>query len=155
MNDSSIEIIIQNLEHGIQSLASWIWDKVSGWAKGIWDGICGFFGIHSPSKKFAELGKYMSQGLGIGFVDEMKEVDKDIIGAIPSDFDINTRTHLNNVVDDITPAGRAYAATGNYGMGGQVLVQVPLYLDGNEITESTGIIQSGRNMTYKRALGVT
>jgi len=147
--------LVRGLWDGITSLASWIWDKVSGWAKSIWDGICGFFGIHSPSKKFAELGKYMSQGLGIGFVDEMKEVDKDIIRAIPSDFDINTRTHLNNVVDDITPAGRAYAATGTYGMSGQVLVQVPLYLDGNEITESTGIIQSGRNMTYKRALGVT
>jgi len=98
----------------------------------------------------------MSQGLGIGFVDEMKEVDKDIIGAIPSDFDINTRTHLNNVVDDMTPAARAYSANGGiYGSGGQVVVQVPLYLDGNEITESTGIIQSGRNQTYKRALGVT
>ena len=104
--------LVRGLWDGITSLASWIWDKVSGWAKSIWDGICGFFGIHSPSKKFAELGKYMSQGLGIGFVDEMKEVDKDIIRAIPSDFDINTRTHLNNVVDDITPAGRAYAATG-------------------------------------------
>ncbi|MBR5006818.1 MAG: hypothetical protein IKY07_06970, partial [Clostridia bacterium] len=140
---------------GIQSLASWIWNKVSSWAKSIWDGICSFFGIHSPSKKFAELGKYMSMGLGIGFTDEMKNVDKDIIRAIPSDFDINTRTHLNNVVDGMTPAARSYAANGAYGSGSQVVVQVPLYLDGNEITEATGVIQSGRNQTYRRALGVT
>jgi hypothetical protein len=92
--------LVRGLWNGIQSLASWIWDKVSGWAKDLWNGICSFFGIKSPSKKFAELGMYMSQGLGIGFVDEMKNVDKDILKAIPSDFDINTRTHLNSVVDD-------------------------------------------------------
>ena len=92
--------LVRGLWEGIQSLASWIWDKVSGWASDLWDGICNFFGIHSPSKKFAELGEYMSQGLGIGFVNEMKDVDKDIISSIPSDFDIDTAAHLRSVADD-------------------------------------------------------
>ena len=95
------KMLVEVLWNGITSLASWIWDKVSSWASSIWDGICGFFGIHSPSKKFAELGKYMSMGLGIGFVDEMKDTDKDIMEALPSDFDIDTMTHVNNTIEGV------------------------------------------------------
>jgi len=148
--------LVKGLWNGIQSLASWIWDKVSGWAKDLWNGICSFFGIKSPSKKFAELGMYMSQGLGIGFMDEMKNVDKDILKAIPSDFDINTRTHLNNVVDDRSLEAAAFARQTSFrNASGQVVVQVPLYLDGKEITAATGSIQSGFTSSYRRALGVT
>ena len=36
-----------------------------------------------------------------------------------------------------------------------VNVSVPLYLDGREITAASSHIQSGRNQSCKRALGVT
>ena len=99
---------------------------------------------------------YMSKGLGIGFVDEMKNVDRDILKSIPSDFDINTRAHINNVVDDRSLHAAAYSGQNNSrSAGGQIVVQVPLYLDGKQITAATGTIQSLNNNTYKRALGVT
>jgi phage-related protein len=148
--------LVRGLWNGIQSLASWLWDKVSGWAKDLWGGITDFFGIKSPSKKFAELGKYMSQGLGIGFIDEMKSVDRDIVKSIPSDFDITARTHINTVTDDRSLYAAAYSGQNNSrSAGGQIVVQVPLYLDGKQITAATGTIQSLNNNTYKRALGVT
>ena len=147
--------LVKGLWNGIQSLASWIWDKVSGWASSIWNGICSFFGIHSPSKKFAELGKYMSMGLGIGFVDEMKDVEKDMEGAIPSDFDIAARTKITRVADDNLMSSPVYSGMAAFGGNGQVVVNVPLYMDGKEITAATGTIQSGNNLSYRRALGVT
>ena len=90
------------------------------------------------------------------FVDEMKNVDKDILKAIPSDFDINARTHLNSVVDDRSLEAATYARQTSFrNASGQVVVQVPLYLDGKEITAATGSIQSGFTSSYRRALGVT
>ena len=55
--------IVQGLWQGIQSLAGWIWDKVSGWISGIWDGICSFFGINSPSREMAWVGEMLVEGL--------------------------------------------------------------------------------------------
>ena len=36
----------------------------------------------------------------------------------------------------------------------RIEVSVPVYLDGEEIATATGKIQSSRNFTYKRAMGV-
>ena len=53
----------------ITQLASWLWDKVSGWISSIWDGICDFFGIHSPSKEMAWVGEMLVKGLA-GSIDD-------------------------------------------------------------------------------------
>ena len=55
--------IVRGLWQGIQSLAGWLWDKVSAWISSIWDGICDFFGIASPSKEMAWVGKMLVDGL--------------------------------------------------------------------------------------------
>ena len=60
------------------------------------DGIKGFFGIHSPSTLFAELGDNMAKGLGIGFGDEMKTVSADMQKAIPSEFDTDVKANINS-----------------------------------------------------------
>ena len=65
--------IVQGLWQGIQSLAGWIWDKVSGWISGIWDGICSFFGINSPSKEMAWVGEMLGRGLAGGIEDSAGE----------------------------------------------------------------------------------
>lgn len=58
--------LVQGLWSGIQSLAGWLWDKVSGWISSIWDGICGFFGISSPSKKMAWVSEMNIEGAARG-----------------------------------------------------------------------------------------
>ena len=65
--------IVQGLWQGIQSLAGWIWDKVSGWISGIWDGICSFFGINSPSREMAWVGEMLGRGLAGGIEDSAGE----------------------------------------------------------------------------------
>ncbi|MBR5497063.1 MAG: phage tail protein [Clostridia bacterium] len=61
--------IVKGLWNGIQQLASWLWDKVSGWISSIWDGICDFFGIHSPSREMAWVGENLVKGLAGGIDD--------------------------------------------------------------------------------------
>ena len=61
--------IVKGLWQGIQQLASWLWDKVSGWISSIWDGICDFFGIHSPSDEMAWVGEMLVKGLA-GSIDQ-------------------------------------------------------------------------------------
>jgi len=55
--------LVKGLWDGIQGLASWLWEQVSGWISGIWDGICNFFGIHSPSTEMAWVGEMLVKGL--------------------------------------------------------------------------------------------
>ena len=99
--------IVKGLWSGITQLASWLWDKVSGWISSIWDGICDFFGIHSPSKEMAWVGEMLVKGLA-GSIDDngdeavkaaegmaedingvMGDLAHDMQTALPTDFDVN------------------------------------------------------------------
>ncbi len=98
--------IVKGLWEGIQQLASWLWDKVSGWISSIWDGICDFFGIHSPSDEMAWIGEMLVKGLA-GSIDDnggeavkaaeamsddingvMSDLAKDMETALPTDFSV-------------------------------------------------------------------
>ena len=43
---------------------------------------------------------------------------------------------------------------GSQAESSEVVINVPLYLDGKQITSATSTIQSGHNSSYKRAMGV-
>ena len=68
--------IVKGLWDGIKSLASWLWNKVSGWISSIWDGICDFFGIHSPSKEMGWVGEMLVKGLAGSIEDNGDEAVK-------------------------------------------------------------------------------
>ena len=74
--------LLHGLWEGISSAASWLWDKVTGWASSLVDGIKGFFGIHSPSTVFAEIGTNMGEGVGVGFGESMNGVSADMTAAM-------------------------------------------------------------------------
>ena len=61
--------IVEGLWNGINSLADWIREKVTGFVKGIGDTIKNFFGIESPSTLMAEYGRYIDEGLAKGIDD--------------------------------------------------------------------------------------
>lgn len=116
--------IVKGLWSGITQLASWLWDKVSGWISSIWDGICDFFGIHSPSKEMAWVGEMLVKGLA-GSIDDngdeavkaaegMAEDINGVVGdlahdmqmALPTDFDVNGS--IRSAVDGVV--GKAASA---------------------------------------------
>ena len=89
--------LVRGLWNGIQSLAGWLWDQVSGWVSGIWDGITGFFGINSPSKQMAWVGAMLVEGLaGAIRTDGAKATHA------ATDLAADTLDAFNNITDGIT-----------------------------------------------------
>jgi len=81
--------IVEGVWSGIKNMSKWLGDKVGGFFGGIVDGVKDFLGIKSPSKVFAGIGENMALGLGAGFSDEMKSINKDIQNAIPTSIGTN------------------------------------------------------------------
>lgn len=53
--------------------------------------------INSPSKVWAEIGGFMSEGLGVGFVHEMQNTSKQISGSIPKDAVMAANYSINGI----------------------------------------------------------
>ena len=94
------ENIVRGLWQGIQSLAGWLWSKVSSWIQSIWNGICDFFGIHSPSDLMDWAGQMLVKGLsgaisrdGEEAVKATEEMSKGISEAV-SDLAADMNTSL-------------------------------------------------------------
>lgn len=59
--------LVKGLFNGISNAAKWLYEKVKGWASSVVGWIKDFFGIHSPSKVFAdEVGKFIPPGITLG-----------------------------------------------------------------------------------------
>lgn len=59
--------LVEGLFNGISNAATWLYEKVKGWASSVVGWIKDFFGIHSPSKVFAdEVGKFIPPGITLG-----------------------------------------------------------------------------------------
>lgn len=105
--------IVRGLWQGIKNSVGWLRDKISGWVSGIMKDIKGFFGIHSPSRVMRdEVGKYLAEGIGVGFEDEMGNVSKQMIDAMPSS-DAFAQTY------DLGGVSAAQQASTGYGYGSQ------------------------------------
>ena len=81
--------LVRGLWNGINDMTSWVISKIQGFGDSVLSGIRDFFGINSPSKLFEdEVGKYLAQGIGVGFADEMRDVSSEMQDAIPTSFDV-------------------------------------------------------------------
>ena len=67
--------IVQGLWNGINGMKEWIIEKVKSFGNSIVKGIKSALGIKSPSRVMRdEVGKYLAQGIGVGFEDELDNV---------------------------------------------------------------------------------
>jgi tape measure domain-containing protein len=75
--------VVRGIWSGISGSLSWIKNKISGWVGNVLNFIKKLFGIHSPSTVMRdEVGKYLAQGMGVGFDNELDNVYKDMQKAI-------------------------------------------------------------------------
>lgn len=89
--------LVQGLWNGINNAKDWVLDKIKGFGKSILNGIKGIFGIHSPSTVFRdEIGSNLAKGIGVGFEDEMSNVNDTIQKSLPTDFDISSNLDLSS-----------------------------------------------------------
>ena len=99
--------LVEGLWNGIKSVKDWILDKISGFVDSIVGGIKKFFGIASPSKLMRdEVGKFVAQGIGVGFEDELSNVYDDMQKAIDLETEkmsanVQTGSVYNNVMNTI------------------------------------------------------
>ena len=76
--------IVHGIWNGISGAAEWLAGKVKSFASGILDGMKSALGIHSPSTLFRDqVGKYIAQGIGVGFESEMGNVTRQMQDAMP------------------------------------------------------------------------
>ena len=75
--------LVEGLWNGIKNMGQWIKDKIFGFADGIIDGFKSVFGINSPSRVMRDsIGKYLAEGVGVGFMDELPNVAEDAREAL-------------------------------------------------------------------------
>ena len=86
--------IVQGVWNGICGMGDWLYSQVSSFFSGIVDGVKDALGIHSPSRVFRdEVGRYMAQGVGVGFTNEEENIQKDINNSL-DDVIANVKTQV-------------------------------------------------------------
>lgn len=154
--------IIEGLWEGIKSMGDWLWVKISGFFGSVWDGICDFFGISSPSKEMAWVGEMLNRGLAEGIQDtealsihaaeQMGKAVTDAVSGIRGDITVGAQLsdNLRPVYDAVTmqtPTTEAVAYNAAAGMvnGMQAAIQnatapvkleIPIVIDGMEFSRA-------------------
>lgn len=86
--------LVEGLWNGIKNTKDWLWTKLKEWCGSILDGVKAWFDIDSPSKVMAnEVGKYLAQGVGVGFnktvpsvIDAMTEKLSGVVDAFQTEL---------------------------------------------------------------------
>lgn len=98
--------LIEGLWNGIKEKWDGLKKNVKNFGKGIVDGFKGALGIHSPSTLFRdEIGKYLSEGIVVGFTANMDKSSKELIDSVNGAFGLSptltgtANTHLSPQVN--------------------------------------------------------
>lgn len=84
LKDIGIEIV-KGLWEGIKSMIGWLGDKISDFGSGIVKGFKKVFDINSPSRVMRDsVGKYIAQGVGVGFTEELPDIGKAAVDMFTS-----------------------------------------------------------------------
>lgn len=93
--------LVKGIWEGIKSGANWLKEKIVGFAGNVAGWFKKTFKINSPSKLMAdEIGEYLGEGIGVGVIDSIPRVKKDLskfsdfvtdnLGNIKSNLSINS-----------------------------------------------------------------
>lgn len=100
--------LVEGIWSGISNGLGWIKEKISGWVGNVTSFIKGLFGIKSPSTVMRDqVGKFLAQGIGVGFMDEMPKVEQMMKDAMPEisglvgSADISVKSGSNNTTTEI------------------------------------------------------
>lgn len=138
--------IVKGVWNGITGMGSWLGSKVKGFFSGIVDGAKAALGIKSPSKVFRDqVGKYMAQGVGVGFEDEtenikssMKKNLSDLTAKMQATVEYETVNTSAGVIaknNNITGESADNKDTVS-GAKAPIIVHAHLDVDGKEFTQT-------------------
>lgn len=86
---------IQGFISGMDSKTKMLLDTSTDIANSVSNSFRAAFDIHSPSRVFKTIGEFVSEGLGIGITDKMKDVNVDVLNTINSTVDISKSSLLD------------------------------------------------------------
>lgn len=146
--------IVQGIWDGISGMGGWIAHKVSGFASSIVNHFKKSLGIHSPSRVMRDLvGIYIGQGIGVGIIDSLDSVKKDIdefnsdvidsfepINSVPVGFkavrEVNTQIANEHIGLNKNGSDGKYG-TNNGNVYQTLNIQSPTQLDPSEVSRQT------------------
>lgn len=137
--------IVEGVWNGITSMSSWISNKVSSFFSGIVDGAKKALGIHSPSRVFRdEVGKYMAEGVGVGFELETDNIKDDMQSSL-SDLTEKMRATVeyeqtNYIPSGVTNYGSSQNITDNDETPDnerKIVVEATFNVDGRQMAKAT------------------
>lgn len=96
--------IITGIAEGIKNGVFAIGDLIKDAAHSLLKSVKNAMGIHSPSTLFRdEVGEYLAEGLGVGFVTGMTKVSKQMQSAIPTSFNFDVGANINRQFSGLKP----------------------------------------------------
>ena len=141
--------IVTGIWNGISGAASWLWNKITGWCSSIFDGIKSFFGIHSPSKLFAdEVGKMLGLGLGEGFDDSLASVYNDMQKAVEHENAKLTNNLTNTQQIKVQNEDNRQATLESIDNNKEIVVNSTLNLDGKKVANNTKKVFDKQKLQY-------
>lgn len=137
--------IVQGIGEGFTAWWNDLVSQVGEAMKSLYNSVKNFFGIHSPSTKFAWIAEMNVKGMEEGFKDEEANLTRtvhDVFDTVPETAmdatRFNTESFERNVSYNMT-------ATGSIG---DTTITVPLYLNGREIARATAW-QMGQQLAWE------
>ena len=140
--------LIEGLWEGVSGMASWVADKVRGFASNILQNMKDALGIHSPSRKFAELGNYSGEGYGEGFINSLSSVYRKMKSAV--DFEtqkLSTQLSTNATVN-VERNADIKATLSSIDENREIQIKSILNLDGKVAAETVNKVNAKRKIQY-------
>lgn len=127
--------IVMGVWEGIKNMGEWLKEKVMGFFTSIVDGVKSVLGIASPSKVFAEIGKYSAEGIRVGWDKTLPGVRADMLSSIGNITD-GMAASMPVISGSIGAAGASVYSSGMVGSMGDVVINLTSMLDGQVLARN-------------------
>lgn len=139
--------MLDGIINGLKNFGTSAWNGIKQAGANLVDGFKSIFGIHSPSRVFADvIGKNMAAGIGVGFENQMAKVRRDMVDSVAVSLDTDFSAKVKPVI-----SGRfdGYSYADN-----SMNITMPILLDGRPIAKSTSKLQRDMQTGRWRAVGI-
>ena len=137
--------LVTGLWNGISDKASWVTEKIKGFGTQITNAIKKQLGVASPSKVFAEIGGFMAEGLGVGWEDQIGDVEADMANSM------NGLTGSMSAEVNAYGAGTSELGTTNTYNGGNISINI-YGAEGQSVTDlADAVAYKLEEMTTRRS----
>lgn len=141
--------LVEGIWEGISGSIQWLKNKIKTWVGNVTSFIKNLFGIHSPSKVFAdEIGKNLGLGLGVGFDDSLRGVYKDMQRTVEYENAKLTSNLTSTHQLKIMSEDKRQATLNSIDENKEITVNTTTKLDSKVIAKETNKINSRRKLQY-------